>query len=364
MQFDINLHLRPSASFIGILAELNEKYSDWTDGSYDWANQTTDFLSAPKSLPELDVSIFQTPLSQRALNDLLQIGIAMMAGNFVQIRDYLKDVRYSFVVGFPRSGGSYLTKEMIRSIGLDHTRVSEALAHDGFPGLRDTWYDLVDGRPYYHLQDAIFQVAEFLVISSLYYRRKTTQLRDGYWLVPKKMHKLVSWSGSMKMLLGGSGAEYLVTVRHPVPTAISIYEKSGGKPESGRFPGKKPRSAIEQWIVNDLVHLGYNLDDIDSMDYFEAVRLSWMQFHLKLATSGIFLAQRKDVTLISYGKDTLEQAVTDFGSRHGCKPREIEEVVLNDKAAGLDVSKGDVAVEQVRQAWAGLGLSMPELTLA
>ena len=50
MEFNINLRFQPSGWFIGVLAELNERYSDWTDGSYDWAAQTTDFLNNPVPL--------------------------------------------------------------------------------------------------------------------------------------------------------------------------------------------------------------------------------------------------------------------------------------------------------------------------
>jgi len=52
MNFDIQLRFQPSVAFIGVLAELNEQYSEWTDGSYDWANQTTDFLHTGPQLPQ------------------------------------------------------------------------------------------------------------------------------------------------------------------------------------------------------------------------------------------------------------------------------------------------------------------------
>src|SRR5699024_4289739 len=95
------------------------------------------------------------------------------------------------------------------------------------------------------------------------------------WLVPKKMHMLVHWAESMKMLLGQNRADYLVTIRHPLPTCISVYEKSGGLPDNGLFPAVQPRSAIEHWILRDLMHLGHSHDELKAMDYFDAVRISW-----------------------------------------------------------------------------------------
>ncbi|MBB6182934.1 hypothetical protein [Oleiagrimonas soli] len=80
MHFDIQLRFQPSPAFIGILADMNERYADWTDGSYDWANQTEDFLASPAALPDVDESLLQTPLSKRAVNDTLQIAIALLSG--------------------------------------------------------------------------------------------------------------------------------------------------------------------------------------------------------------------------------------------------------------------------------------------
>ncbi len=365
MHFDINLRFQPSAAFIGILAEMNEQYPDWTDGSYDWANQTVDFLSAPKPLPAFDEAMFQTPLSKRALNDTLQVAIALLAGNYPRVRDYLKDTRFAFVIGYPRSGGSYLTKELLRGIGLEHTHVSEALAHDGFPDLRETWYDWAGDRPYYHLQQAIFQVAEFLVISHLYYQRRTQAGAEGFRLAPKKMHKMVAWAGSFKMLLGQGRADYLVTVRHPVPACISIFEKGGGLPRDGLFPMAAPRSAIERWIINDLMHLGYSAQEVARMEYIDTVLVSWTQFYLRMAGSGLFLGDRDEIRIVPYGKETLEQVVRDYRQRVGYTETDPEPVHTHDKANDHPdwLVRGNAAVHTVAHAWTSVGLNFPNVPL-
>ncbi|APZ42467.1 hypothetical protein [Acidihalobacter ferrooxydans] len=366
MHLDIELRFVPSEFFIGILAELNEQYSEWTDGSYDWAAQTTDFLHAFSPLPKFDETLFQSPLSQRAVNDLLQVAIALLSGDYPRVRDYLGPMRYAFVIGYPRSGGSYLTKELLRTVGLDHTRVSEALAHDGFPELRETWYDWAGDRPTFYLRESIFQAAEFLVISSLYYQRKTAPHTDGTWLIPKKMHKLVYWGASFKMLLGQGRADYLTTVRHPVPTAISIYEKSGGLPEDRRFPARAPRSAIEHWIVYDLLHLGYRFDELAALDYIEAVTVSWAHYYSRLAGSGLFLGSRDEVRLVPYAKEALEGVVSDYRQRLGDEPSAAPEpFLIHDKSARHPdwQARGDQAVAAVTAQWAALGLRFPELSL-
>ncbi len=360
----IHLRFRPSVAFLGILAEMNAQFSDWTDGSYDWADQTVDFLHSKKPLPDFGEAFLRTPLSQRALRDLLQLAIALLSGEYLAVRNYLQHSHFVLVIGYPRSGGSYLTKELLRTIGLDHTRVSEALAHDGFPQMRDHWYIPNGPQPYFHLQDAVFQVAEFLVIAHLYYRHKSVCQPNGTWLIPKKMHKLVYWAGSFKMLLGKGAADYLVTVRHPVPTAVSIYEKSGGLPSDGLFPAAKPRSAIELWVRDDLVWIGYSLDEIARMKYFRAVEISWTAFYTRMASSGLFLGDRDEIRFIPYGREALEGVVNQYRTHYGSQ-RPAESFFIHDKSGTVPpecLIEGDAAVASVRALWRSLGLVFPSLS--
>jgi hypothetical protein len=363
MDFNINMRFQPSGWFIGVLAELNDKYPDWTDGSYDWANQTTDFLHNPIPLPTFDEGVFKTPFSKRIINDLLHIAIALFVGDYQLVRKYLENIRYGFVIGYPRSGGSYLTKELLRTLHLDHTRVSEALAHDGFPELRDIWYDRDGDQPYFHLQSAVFQTAEFLVISNCYYQIKTKQQADGKWFAPKKMHKIINWAGSFKMLLGQGNADYLVTIRHPVPTAISIAEKSGGMPKDRQFPANSPRSAIERWILTDLMLLGYSMQQILGLSYTEAVQVSWSNFYARMATSGLFLGERSEITILPYGKAVLEESIKAFRSRYynSAAP---EPVLIHEKAVEYPdwLQEGNTAVAAMTDLWCSLGLTFPRLT--
>lgn len=368
MDFNINLTFQPSQWFLGVLAEINEKYADWTDGSYDWADQTTDFLHNPMPLPAFDETLFKTPLSQRAVNDLLNMAVAIMAGNYPLVRHYLKHMRFAFVIGYPRSGGSYLTKELLQTLNLDHTRVSEALAHDGFPELREIWYDWNGNRPYYHLQDAIFQTAEFLVIANLYYQIKTKPQANGTWLAPKKMHKIINWAGSFKMLLGQGNSDYLVTIRNPLPTAISIYEKSGGLPGDRLFPAQHPRSAIERWILTDLMLLGFSMQQIAGMEYFDAVQVSWSNFYARMATSGLFLGDRDEIRLIAYGKPQLEGVIAQYRQRYGldgAKTIAPEAVLVHDKANAFREwqTRANIATNAMTALWASLGLTLPKFSM-
>jgi len=213
------------------------------------------------------------------------------------------------------------------------------------------------------MQDAIFQVAEFLVISKLYFQTKIYNGADGAGLIPKKMHKIVAWAGSFKMLLGKGMADYLVTIRHPLPTAISIFEKCGGLPQDGKFPVNNPRCAIERWTTNDLMHLGYGSEEIAEMSYFSAIYKSWVYFYMRMATGGLFLGDKREIDILPYDADILENKVRTYRQHYGAQESEPEAFLIHDKSLAFAEFKdeADSAVEAVRAAWKGLGLQFPDL---
>lgn len=52
--------------------------------------------------------------------------------------------------------------------------------------------------------------------------------------VTKKATKAAYQGGFFDRVLGPN-AEYIITLRHPIPACISTYEKSGGLPADGRL---------------------------------------------------------------------------------------------------------------------------------
>lgn len=362
MSFSIELKLQPSVWFSGIVAELGGLYSGWSDGSGQWWNQVPEVLQDNASWPELGHDIFETPIGQRARYEVNRLYQSMLTGDYESVRGYVKPLRYAMVIGYPRTGGSYLTKELLRSAGLDYTKVSTALAHDGFPIVHDNWYGHhTSGVRRFHLQDSVFQVAEYLVASKHYYKSKAKKHPDGFWLVPKKFHTAVNWAGSLKTILGPGQSDYLVTARSPLPVAISVYEKSGGLPDSGLFPS--PRSYIETCISKDLATLGYTLDQIADMNYFDAVQKSWSLFYSRLATSGLFLDRRDDVRLIPYGKESLERAAQDYYDLYG-RSEKVDPLFVHDKSSRHPEwsERARMAVEDMTRLWSSLGLEFPDLT--
>lgn len=363
MELPINININPSGSFVGVLAELNGVYSGWSDGSYDWAAQTTDFLANLPALPTFDESLFKTELSQRALNDVVQITLAMIRGDYGFIRNYLAKLKFVFIIGYPRTGGSYLTKAIVKVTGLDHKNVPEPLAHDSYPNIMDSWHRDDCGQPLSYFYESFFQLAEFLVLSNIYWQHKTKIRKKQTFLATKKIHKAVYAGQGFKTLFTPGQADYLLTIRNPLPIAISIYEKSGGLPEGGKFPARQPRSFIEVVIVRDLLAMGYSEDEIAALDYYQAVEKSWVRFYSTMATSGLFCGEKNGVRIIPYDKNALMQTVKSYYDEYGVTGAP-EDVYIHDKSDKHEGWKqqADEAVSTMKQFWSGLGLAFPDLT--
>lgn len=362
MEIPLNLKINPSASFVGVLAELNGLYSGWSDGSYDWAAQTTDFLADLPALPRFDESLFKTDLSQRAIADVAQITLALLRGDYEFVRNYLAQLRFVFIIGYPRTGGSYLTKSIVRVTGLDHKNVPEPLAHDSYPNIMDSWTRDDTGQSLSYFYESFYQLAEFLVLSKLYWQQKTRMNKAQTYLVAKKIHKSVYAGQGFKTLFRPGQADYLLTIRNPLPVAISVYEKSGGLPPDGKFPAKQQRSFIEVVIFRDLLALGYSVDEIARLDYYQAVEKSWARFYSNMAISGLFCGEKNGIKIIPYDKQALMQTVQFYYDEYGFAAPP-EDVYVHDKSAQHAAWKqqAEVAVATMKQHWASFGLQFPDL---
>src|SRR5690606_26151326 len=109
------------------------------------------------------------------------------------------------------------------------------------------------------------------------------------------------------------------TVRHPVASAISTYEKSGGLPENGKFA---VRGNIEEWVRRDLAYTGVDPAAILQMDYFDAYLRYWEQYHYYVATTG--LSANRNITVVPYNAAHMTAVARRWHTRFesGLEPTE------------------------------------------
>jgi hypothetical protein len=261
--------------------------------------------------------------------------------------------RFICIVGLARTGGSYLTGELFSSLGFAPSQVPAVIAHDGFP----------DAQPLSFWQSpnewigALLAMGEYLTMLPLYFPRAPAQ---GRITVPKKLTKGV-YAGGLFNRVFGIDAEYVITIRHPIASCVSTYEKSGGWPRDGRY---RARSNIETWIKRDLILTGVSEAEVLTMDYFAAYIRYWEQYYIGLATSGLTANRQRAV--VAFSKSSMESAarhwrgrfdslqpVSAFVSDGGARERHPDWIVRSEEA-----------MQRVAAVWRLMDLPFPHQALA
>jgi hypothetical protein len=259
--------------------------------------------------------------------------------------------RFYFVLGIPRSGGTFLTKQLFRAAGMDYKKVPNALAHDGFPqlgaqGLLERAGRLGSG--------GLLQLAEYLTMVDMYFGKYASANRRGEGVVPKKLTRALHGFRLLHATFADK-AHYIVTMRHPLAVIQSVLDKSGGMPAGKRFV---LRSAIERWALEDWLKHGMTEDRVRSMSYVDVFLGYWKRYYFKLAMDAV--PATSDTRLVVFGAAHMSQAARSFYEEFGSHL--VPEPFKQAAAPVLDVHdrrKSEGAVREVASFWRQLGFEFP-----
>lgn len=320
----------------------------------EWADQTSEALNF--GLPELQLraeaaapGVMNDARGRAHIGRAYSLLLALLTGDFAPIGELQRRFHFINVIGIPRTGGSYLTAELYRALGIAPHSVPFALAHDGFP----------EAGPFEIAPQAnswvrsLHTMAEYLSMVELYFGARTPH--QGRIVVPKKLTKGIYAGGFFHRILG-EAVEHLITLRHPVAACVSSYEKSGGLPADGRFA---IRSNIEDWCRRDLLYTGCTADELVRMDYFDAYLRYWEQYHYYIATTG--LSANREMRVVVYGKERLQAQAAAFHQRYGSKlaPGEFK---ISDTARRRHpdwIERSAPALQRVAALWERIGIPFP-----
>ena len=340
-----------SPVFIDFLAHLldGRPFND-----REWADQTSEALNF--GLPELQrraeaaaPGVMNDARGRAHIGRAYSLLLALLTGDFAPIGELQRRFHFINVIGIPRTGGSYLTAELYRALGIAPHSVPFALAHDGFP----------EAGPFEIAPQAnswvrsLHTMAEYLSMVELYFGARTPH--QGRIVVPKKLTKGIYAGGFFHRILG-EAVEHLITLRHPVAACVSSYEKSGGLPADGRFA---IRSNIEDWCRRDLLYTGCTAEELVRMDYFDAYLRYWEQYHYYIATTG--LSANREMRVVVYGKERLQAQAVAFHQRYGSElaPGEFK---ISDTARRRHpdwIERSAPALQRVAALWERIGIPFP-----
>lgn len=267
----------------------------------------------------------------------------------------MKQYHFFFVVGIPRTGGTYLTKQLFRGINVDYKKVQNALAHDGFPHLAQLEFNKGSNSH----TNGLLQLAEYLTMVDVFFRNQSKVKLDGKIVVPKKFTKAV-YNFPLIQEVFGDNAHYLITLRHPLPFIKSILDKSGGIPENGMFT---VRSAIERWALTDWMNRGYSEAAIHQLPYVDVLLGYWKRFHYQLALSG--MPGLKSTRIVPYSKASMEETAKDIFKDFGVslEPEEFKTSPAPEFGK-VEQAKAAQTFREVHYFWESLGLPFPAAELA
>jgi len=322
-----------------------------------WADQTREEMARGRRHGDWQASASRVMADVRGRERVARaysLLAALLVGNREALLSIQSAFRFVCVTGIPRSGGSYLTAELYRSIGLDPATVPDPVAHDSFPEAgpvegtfaADPWIDTVQ------------TTAEYLTMVETFYAEQPRL--DGKIIVPKKLTQ-AAYCGAFFVDVFGPDLELIITLRHPVAACLSTYELSGGLPSGRRFA---VRSNIEHWCQRDLLAAGGAHAGLGHLEYFDAYLRYWEHYHLRLATTGLGTAD--NVRLIAYGAGAMQAMAGGFHKRHRSDlapaPFRVSDRAIHTHPDWLERARP--AIARVAAIWRSVGLEFPEDDIA
>jgi hypothetical protein len=319
-----------------------------------WHDQLSEVLVVTDGEKKLEVArsvaeqVMLHPLGRQAIYRSYELFTAMLTGVPEKLRPLQERYRFICVVGCPRHGGSYLTKQLFHAVGMDAAEVPNVIAHDGFPEASP--FEFKDQHN--SLMTMTQNMAEYLAMVEVYFAN--SRLFNNHVIVPKKATK-AAYHGAFFNAVFGPGAEYVITLRHPVAACISTYEKSTGLPGDGLF---QVRGNIEDWARRDNVFTGEDPEAIFQRDYFDVYLRYWEQYHYNLALTG--LSANRNWTVVAYGRERMMQlAQSYFGRLRTKQVAEEFKVFDNRKRHPQWHKKAEWAIARVTGVWRSVGLDFP-----
>jgi hypothetical protein len=318
-----------------------------------WAEQRSESLS----VADLDLDgvaaaaalIMGSASGRERLARAYTLLFSLLTGEMSPLQELQSRFHFVTFIGIPRTGGSYLTAELYRALGLVPAHVPNGLAHDSFPEAGP--FQLQPGTNSWMV--SLKTMAEYLTMVETFFGDRKPY--DGKIVVPKKLTKAVYAGGLFHRALGEE-TEHVLTVRHPVASCISTYEKSGGFPVDGRFT---VRSNIEEWCRRDLQHTGCGREELQNMDYFDAYLRYWEHYHLSLAMTG--LSASSHLKIVPFGGMALESAAQVYHARYG-SDLQVSEFHTSDEARQRHpewIERARPVIDRIAAAWSRVGIAFP-----
>ena len=318
-----------------------------------WAEQRSEALAPNegdlKRATDAAAIVMGSTLGREWLARAYTLLFALLTGDLAPLHELQSRFHFVNFIGIARTGGSYLTAELYRALGMLPEQVPNGIAHDSFPEAGP--FQLQVGINSWVV--SLKTMAEYLTMVEIFFGNRSPH--GGKIVVPKKLTKGIYAGGFFHRVLG-EGSEQVLTVRHPAASCVSTYEKSGGLPADGHF---RVRSNIEEWCRRDLQHTGCRAEQLQSVDYFDAYLRYWEQYHVSLAMTG--LSASRNLRVVAFSRSALQSSAQAYHDRYSSGLR-ASEFHLSDQTRRRHpewIARAQPAIDRITAAWNLVGIRFP-----
>lgn len=272
----------------------------------------------------------------------------LLAGSSPFDVEALADKKVVLVLGFWRSMGTLMLWRVLRLVGMMPATLNSFMLHDNMPDL-----GVLERHAYFPGQlDAYLQFCQYLAWAKGAFA--------GHPVLVQKNSSHVYWLRSMDSLLGDR-ATYQFTLRHPVPSAISLVSTTVENVE-GTLSSRHGFGASEVWWKVVERATGMERREWDDLTVMEKAIEHWAAYHVLTELDGR-IAKRFHV--LRFGDD-LEEFLTRTLPYSVDAPPEGDEVMAHSQR-GFDQymtpavsDRSAAAIARAQHHFATFGIELPD----
>jgi hypothetical protein len=316
-------HFPISRSFLIFLAKEFGGSIEYDDSVY-WGDQHLELNQQPADISNLSntISLIKDRDDVKFLiNKAHHIAANLLISNKELISSIQNDYKFYLIVSPPRSGGTYITKNLYTSLGVNPKSLPSFFGHDGFPSVNHDWYTKNNGVYANFVQTTLWQFSEWLTMSD-YYLPKIID-NSGKKVVIIKMINSYNNLNFFRSLLGGDAC-FILNRRPIIDLYFSVADKAGGI--VGDAIPVEPRNNIEKWIIKENLSRG-SCDNNINKSYIEALGRYYYVFYMKLLVGGFMDGEHK---VVNYNQQSMGSLYNSIVSTYADKTDLLEEFVIND----------------------------------
>lgn len=308
-------HKIPTQKELNELRELNQKVESFS--------QSTEGVEGIRNFSKECIEIYGKLLCNQEL-----------------IHNYLEGKKIIFVAGAVRTGGTHLVSKMLESFDMKIEDYSFSMIHDDFPNYTCLyrWNEITMS------QGLLFEMAQFLVWAKHAFKDKNIIIkkRDGFVHSLPFLYNIFS-----------DNADYIVTVRHPIPSGFSIAKKANLKIDD--------QVGLPLWKSMALSRNKASEEEFDKMNCMERFLIYWQICYEDVVRC---INPKQRINIVTYDEKSNNSIIEEMAKKHNGKAVDAGfKAIDREYPIVMSEQKVEDTIENVRKLWKVNGFEFPNLEI-